>query len=161
MHLPPPKCVERPHYEVTIPNEMHQFDLLYMPLDTLYGNKYKYILSGIDVASRYKVARPLKTKQAKDVADMIANICKVGPLTYPKIFQCNNGSEFKAEVTKMLEKHEVSIQRTTTRYKHTHTAFVEALNKILAEQLFKVQDAEELNDLDKVLSTWVSICVDW
>ena len=35
---------------------------------------------------------------------------KVGPLTYPKIFQCNNGSEFKGEVTKTLEKHGVKIQ---------------------------------------------------
>ena len=55
----------------------------------------------------------------------------------------------------MLEKHGVRIQHTTTKYKHTHTAFVEALNKILAEQLFKVQDAQELNDPDKVSSTWV------
>ena len=140
MHLPPPKRVDRPHYEVTIPNEMHQFDLLYMPSDTLYGNKYKYILSGINVASRYKVARPLRTKQAKDVADMIADIYKVGPLTYPKIFQCDNGSEFKAEVIKMLDKHEVRIQGAMTKYNCTHTAFVEALNKILAEQLFKVQE---------------------
>ena len=88
-----------------IPNEVHQFDLLYIPSDTLYGNKYKYILSGIDVASRYKVARPMRIKRTKDVADLIANIYKVGPLTYPKVFQCNNGSKFKAEVTKMLEKH--------------------------------------------------------
>ena len=117
----PPKHVDRPHYQVTTPNEMHQFDLLYMPSDMLYRNKYKYILSGIDVASRYKVARPLRTKQAKDVADMIADIYKVGPLTYPKIFQCDNGSEFKAEVTKMLEKHEVKFRRVTTKYKHTHT----------------------------------------
>ena len=110
VHLPAPKCIDRPHYQVTIPNEMHQFDLLYMPLDTLYGNKYKYILARIDAASRYKVARLLRTKQARDVAEMIADIYKVGPLTYPKIFQCNNGSEFKGEVTKMLEKHEVKIQ---------------------------------------------------
>ena len=112
---------------------MHQFDLLYMPSDSLYGNKYKYILSRINVASRYKVARPMRTKQAKDIAEMIADIDKVGPLTYPKIFQCDNGSEFKAEVTKMLEKHEVRIQSTMTKYKHTHTAFVEALNKMLME----------------------------
>ena len=138
VRLPPPKHVDRPHYKMMIPNEMHQFDLLYMPLDTLYRNKYKHILSGIDVTSRYKVARPLRTKQAKDVADMITDIYKVGPLTYPKIFQCDNGSKFKAEVTKLLEKHEVRIQHTTTKYKHTHTAFVEALNKILAENLFKV-----------------------
>ena len=134
---------------------MHQFDLLYMPLDTLYGNKYKYILAEIDVASRYKVARPLRTKQAKDVADMITDIYKVDPLTYPKIFQRDNGSELKAEVTKLLEKHEVRIQHATTKYKHTHTAFIEALNKILTEKLFKVQDGQELNDWDKVSATWV------
>ena len=155
VHLPAPKHIDRSHCQVTIPNKIHQFDLLYMPLDTLYGNKCNYILSGIDVASRYKVARLMRTKQAKDVADMIADIYKVGPLTYPKIFQCNNGSEFKAEVTKMLEKHEVRIQHTMTKYKHTHTAFVEALNKILAKNLFKIQDAQELNDPDKVSSTWV------
>ena len=155
VHLPAPKRVDRPHYEVTTPNEMHQFDLLYMPSDSLYENKYKHILAGIDAASRYKVARPLRTKQARDVAEMIADIYKVGPLTYPKIFQCDNGSEFKGEVTKMLEKREVKIRRVTTKYKHTHTAFVEALNKILAERLFKVQDAQELNDPQKVSSRWV------
>ena len=111
-----PKRVDRPHYEVTIPNKIHQFDLLYMPSDSLYGSKYKYILAGIDVASRYKVARPLRTKQARDVAEMIADIYKVGPITYLKIYQCDNGSEFKGEVTKILEKREVKIQTVTTKY---------------------------------------------
>ena len=92
VHLRAPKRIDRPHYQVTTPNEMHQFDLLYMPSDSLYGNKYKY-------------ARLLRTKQVRDVAEMIADIYKVGPLTYPKIFQCDNGSEFKGEVTKMSEKH--------------------------------------------------------
>ena len=32
---------------------------------------------------------------------------------------------------------------------------MKALNKILAEQLFKVPHAQELNDLEKVSSTWV------
>ena len=155
VHLPAPKRVDRPGYEVTTPNEMHQFDLLYMPSDSLYGSKYKYILAGIDAAFRYKVARPLRMKQAKDVAEMIVDIYKVGPLTYPKIFQCDNGSEFKGDVTKMLEKNEVKIRRVMTKYKHTYTAFVEALNKILAERLFKVQDAQELNDPEKVSSRWV------
>ena len=115
VHLPAPKTIDRPHYEVTIPNELHQFDLLYMPSDTLYGSKYKYIQAGIDAASRYKVVRPLRAKQVKDVAKMIADIYKVGPLKYPKIFQCDNGSEFKGDVTKMMEKQEVKIRRVTTR----------------------------------------------
>ena len=134
---------------------MHQFDLLYMPSDTLYGNKYKYILAGINAASRFKVAKPLRTKQVRDMAEMIADIYKVGPLTYFSIFQCDNGSEFKGEMTKMLEKHEVKIRRVTMKYAHTHTTFVEALNKIITERLFKVQDAQELNDPERVSATWV------
>ena len=92
---------------------------------------------------------------------MITDIYKVGPLTYPKILQCDNGSKFKGEMTKMLEKHEVKIQRVTTKYKHTHTAFVEALNKILTERLFKVQDAQELNDPEKYHRGGLSIFMDW
>ena len=134
---------------------MHQFDLLYMPSDTLYGNKYKYILAGIDAASRCKIMRLLRMKQVRDMAEMIVDIYKVGPLTYPKIFQCNNGSKFKGEVTKMFEKQEVKIQQVTTKYAHTHTAFVEALNKILTERLFKVQDAQELNDPERISAAWV------
>ena len=83
--MPLPKGVDKLHYEVTILNEVHQFDLLYMPSDTFYENKYKYSLSGINVTSRYKVAWPLRMKQVKDVADMISDIYKVGPLTYPKV----------------------------------------------------------------------------
>ena len=115
VHLPAPKRVDRSHYEVTIPNEMHQFDLLYMPSDSLYGFKYKYIVARIDAASWFKVVRPLRTKQAKDVTKMIADIYKVGPLKYPKIFQSDNGSKFKGDVTKMLEKKEVKIQWITTK----------------------------------------------
>ena len=99
--------------------------------------------------------KPLRTKQARDVVEMIADIYKVGQLTYPSTFQCNSGSEFKGEVTKMLEKQEVKIRRVMTKYAHTHTTFVEALNKILAERLFKVQDAQEFNDPERVSSRWV------
>ena len=117
--------------------------------------RFVWLIIQIDAASRYKVARPLRMKQARDVAEMIADIYKVGPLTYLKIFQRDNGSEFKGDVTKMLEKNEVKIRRVMTKYKYTHTAFVEALNKILTERLFKVQDAQELNDPEKVSSRWV------
>ena len=41
------------------------------------------------------------------------------------------------------------------KYTHTHTAFVEAPNKVLTERLFKVQDAQELNDPEKVSLRWV------
>ena len=60
----------------------------------------------------------------------------------------------------MLAQHEVKIQRVMMKYGHTHTAFVEALNKILAERLFKVQDAQELNDPERVSSRGLSVFMD-
>ena len=81
---------------MTKPNEQHQFDLLYMPHNLLEGNTYKYILTGIDVASRYKIARPLRTKKSSEVAFVLeAMYKKCSAFTYPKTFQCDNGSELK------------------------------------------------------------------
>ena len=62
---------------------------------------------------------------------------KCGVVKYPKAFQHDNGSEFKNEVTKLLEKHKVESRRATTKYKQTHTTFVEVFNKELVKLLFK------------------------
>ena len=40
VHIPPPKEINHPHYDVTKPNEQHQFDLLYMPHNLFEGNTY-------------------------------------------------------------------------------------------------------------------------
>ena len=115
---------------VAKPNEQHQFDLLYMPDNVFEGNPHKYVLTGVEVASRYKVARPLRTKKSSEVAFVLEAIYhKGGVLKYPKVFQCDNGPEFENKMTKLLEKHNVDIQKATTKYKNTHTAFVEAFNK--------------------------------
>ena len=60
VHIPPPKHIIHPHYQVDTPNQLHEMDLLYMPHDTLYQTKYKYILTGIDVSEQgLSAARPL------------------------------------------------------------------------------------------------------
>ena len=156
VHIPPPKEINHPHYDVTKPNEQHQFGLLYMPHNLFEGNTYKYVLTGINVASRCKVARPLRTKKSSEVAFVLEAIYKKGGVSkYPKVFQCDNGSEFKNEVTKLLEKHNVDIRRATTKYNHNHTAFVEAFNKELAKLLFKPMDVQGLQDPGKVSTIWV------
>ena len=58
-------------------------------------------------------------------------------------------------MTKLLEKHNADIRRTTTKYKHTHTAFLEVFNKELAKLLFKPMDAQELQDPKKLSTFWV------
>ena len=78
-------------------NEQHQIDLLYMPHNVFEGNTYKYILTGIDVATRYKVARPLRTKKSSEVAFVLEAIYKKGGVFkyHVLVFQCDNGPEFK------------------------------------------------------------------
>ena len=119
VHIPPPKEINHPHYDVTKPNEQHQFDLVHMPHNVFEGNTYKYILSGIDVASGYKIAKSRTTKKSSAVAFVLGAIYKKkgGLFKYPKVFQIDNGSEFKGEVTKLLEKHNVDIRGATTKHK--------------------------------------------
>ena len=156
MHIPPPKEIYHPHYDVTKLNEQQQFDLLYMPHNLFEGNTYKNFVTDIDVASRYKVASSLRTKKSSEVAFVLEVIYKKGSVfKCPKTFQCNNGSQFKNELTKLLEKHSTEVRRATTKYKHTHTAFLEAFNKILAKLLFKPIDAQEFQDTEKVSTIWV------
>ena len=118
------KEINHPHYDAPKSNEQHQFNLLYIPHNVFEGNTYKYILTGVDVASRHKVARPLRTKKSSELGFVLEAIYKKGGVfKYPKVFQCDNGSEFKNKETKLLEKHNADIRRATIKYKHTHTAF--------------------------------------
>ena len=83
------------------------------------------------------VTRLLRTEKSSQVPFVLEAIYKKGGVfKYSKTFQCDNGSEFKNEVTKLLEKHNFGIRRATTKYKHTHTLFEEAFNKELAKLLF-------------------------
>ena len=61
IYLPAPSYIPRPTSDVFVPNEVHQADLLFLPHDRLpRGRKtYKYALTVVDVASRYKEAEPL------------------------------------------------------------------------------------------------------
>ena len=58
-------------------------------------------------------------------------------------------------MTKLLEKHNVDIRRAITKYKHTHTSFVEAFNKELAKLLSRPMDAQDFQDPGKVSTVWV------
>ena len=110
VHTLLPKEIHHPHYDGPKPNEQHQFDILYMTHNFFEGNMYSYLLTDIDVASKYGVTKPLTTKKSNEVAFALGAIHKKGGVfKYPKTFQCDNRSELKGEVTKLLEKHSVKI----------------------------------------------------
>jgi len=58
IYLPAPQYIPRPKFDVSLPNTFHQGDLLFLPHEKLpCGRKiYKYVLTVVDVASRFKEA---------------------------------------------------------------------------------------------------------
>ena len=147
VHIPVQKqYIHRTRFTVQIPNQQQQFDVAYMPHDLFQESTYKYILTGVDVALRYKFVKLLRMKKASDVAFLLRNMyeSKANPLKYLKVFQCDKGTEFRIDVTELLKGHNVKINSVVTKYKHTHTAFVENFNKRLTEKLFMIMDAKEM-----------------
>ena len=151
---PPRKRVPRPKFDVATPNEVHQADLLYLPHDRVAKRTYKYALTVVDVASRFKEAEPLTSKGAAEVAEALSRIYKRSPLKWPKLLQVDPGKEFMGAVSQLLAKHGVSVRRGRVDV-HRDQGIVERFNRTLAERLFEHQYAQEMLS-EQRSSEWVA-----
>jgi len=145
INLPAPRLVPRPKFDVSTPNSVHQEDLLFLPHDKLSrGRKiYKYALTVVDIASRYKDSAPLTSKDSAEVAKAFQSIYRHSPLTWPQMLQFDPGREFMGGVTKEMEGHKTYIRRGCTEI-HRDQAIVERFNRTLTERLFGHQYAVEM-----------------
>ena len=99
IYLPAPRQIPRPKFDVAVPNEVHQADLLFLPHDRVRWKTFRYALTVVDVASRYKEAEPLTSKTAAEVADGLARIYKRSTLRLPKRLQIDPGCKFMGSVS--------------------------------------------------------------
>ena len=152
IYLPFPEYIPRPRWKVSKPNQVHQADLLFFPHDTIWGKVYRYALVVIDVASRYKDAEALRTKESGEISKCFSKIYS-RRLSWPGVLMVDPGREFMGNVSKLMEKHGVSIQRGQAG-NHRSQAFVERANKTLSERLFSFQYAQEIVK-DGVSRKWV------
>ena len=148
------------HYQIERPNEMHQVDLLYLSYDkgeddpNPKSKEYKYALTLVDVASRYKASRPLKSRDSKTVLSALEEIYKQDPyLKYPNTLNADKGSEFQNKIfTIWAKKNNVELKYNLPSF---HLAFVENMNLQLAKKLYKIQNVEEI-DTGKISRKWVA-----
>ena len=147
IYLPAPRHIPRPMFDEDSPNAVHQADLMYLPHDRVRVGRsqrtYKYALTVVDVASRYKEAEPLTDKSATEVAAALGRIYKRGPLTWPRLLQVDPGREFMGAVSQLLAKHNVQVRRGRVDT-HRDQGIVERFNRTLAERLFGAQYAQEM-----------------
>ena len=150
IYLPAPRQIPRPKFDVQSPNEVHQADILFLPHDKVY----KYALTVVDIASRYKAAEPLTKKTAEEVANAFNRVYKRGPLKWPKLLQVDPGREFMGAVSQTLSKHNVRVRRGRVDI-HRDQGIVERFNRTLAERLFGHQYAQEMIDPHSRSREWV------
>ena len=158
IYLPAPKYIPRPNASKSLfpePNDIHQEDILYLPHDRYEKKVYKYALNILNVASRYKGSCQLATKYSKEVAQAFQWIYENTPITYPKTLIIDDRKEFYEEVTKLMEKHDVLIQRGDPS-QHRSQGIVERFNRRLVDRLFTFQYHKELENPSKSNREWVA-----
>ena len=145
IYLPAPTYIPRPKFDVYKPNEVHQADLLYLPHDSVKKKTFKYALTVVDVASRYKEAEPFSTKTSMEVAEALQRIYKRDPLRFPSLLQVDPGREFKGEVIHLAARKKMNIRWGRVNIRRDQ-GIVERFNRSLAERLFGYQYAEEMKN---------------
>ena len=158
IYLPAPMYVPRPNASMSLfakRNDIHQSDLFSLPPDKFKKKTYKYALNIVDVASRYKGSYQLTSKYAREVAQAFQWIYDNTPLNYPKTLIVDDGKKFYGDMTKLMEKHDVIIQRGDPS-EHRSQGIVERFNRTLADRLFSYQYQKEFEGPSKSNREWVS-----
>ena len=135
------------HYVVHDIDEQWQADLADVSLLSRQNHGYRYILTVIDLFSRYAWARPLKTKRGDEVADAFKDIFKEKRI--PKRVQTDQGKEFEnRHVRELFAKHHIELFSVKSAYK---AALVERFNRTLKHKLWRYLTSSNQRNWTKVL----------
>ena len=114
-------------------NEIHSTDLVDMTQYSKMNRGYKYILTNIDIFSKYAYAYPIKSKKIQDIK-----------LCFEKIFKNNNKPKYiwsdkepaflSKEMQQFFKNNNVKIYHTNS---HLKAVVVERFNRSLRELMMK------------------------
>ena len=120
-------------YVVNNIDSQWQCDLADMQQIARFNNGYKYILTVIDILSRYAWARALKSKQGREVADAFISIFNEGRI--PQRIQSDQGKEFENHhVRQVMQDNDVELFSVKSAYK---AAMVERFNRTLKTKIWR------------------------
>ena len=131
-----------------------QFDLADLTEFAKVNDGYKYILTGIDVFSKYAFAKPLKSKTGQEVASAFAEIFKLGRI--PLKIQTDDGREFRNKNVQDLFKR-FGIHWFSTK-NEGKAQTVERFNRTLKGRMYKYFSAKNtrrwIDVLDKLVKNY-------
>ena len=114
-------------------DEQWQADLADVNLLARENNGYRFILTVIDIFSRYAWARPLRSKRGEEVAAAFQDIFQEGRI--PKRVQTDQGKEFEnRHVLSLFNRYNIELFSVKSAYK---AALVERFNRTLKHKLWR------------------------
>ena len=116
-------------------NAIWSMDLVFMDKFGNENNGYKYILTVIDLYSRFAWAIALKNKLASSVTDAIQSIITKYKV-HPQQFYTDSGTEFyNKTLEKLRSKYNIGIYST---YGPSHASVIERFNRTFKSKMYKM-----------------------
>ena len=120
-------------YIVHESDEQWQADLADVTLIAKENDGYRFLLTVIDIFSRFAWVRPLRTKTGREVAEAFKDIFQEGRI--PKRIQTDQGKEFENRyVLALFHKHNIELFSVKSAYK---AAIVERFNRTLKHKMWR------------------------
>ena len=133
LHRPKRRFFARSHVIATAVDDVWQADLVDMQEFKRYNKGYAYILTMVDVLSKFAHALPLKTKRGVEVAGAFDTIFSQRS---PSNLQTDQGKEFlNSEVQALLKGYGVHFY--TTKDADIKCSIVERFNRTLRGRMFR------------------------
>ena len=132
LHRPARKNYARRRVVVRGLDETWQADLVDMSAYARYNKDYKYLLTIIDIFSKYAWAVPTKTKGSKDVTDAMYSVLKKGRV--PRKLHVDQGKEFyNSEFKALMQRYDITLYSTFSNLK---ASICERFNRTLKGKMW-------------------------
>jgi hypothetical protein len=139
-------------------NQTWGIDLIDMEPFVNFNNKYKYILTTVDIFSRKTWLNALTNKFSQTIATCINNIIEHEQVK-PASIMCDNGTEFQGEFANFCKTNDIKLRNTQT-YNPRANGIVENKNnqvrKLIRYMMLKKNTLkwyDEISNIEKNLNT--------
>lgn len=135
LHRPARRHFKRRHVEQRGINDTIQIDLVEMQNFSKFNNGYRYLLTAINIFSKYAYVRPLKDKTATEVVKAMKSI--LDELRKPiKNIQSDLGKEFmNSKFKDLMKKYNINHYQT---YSEMKASICERFNRTLKEKMWRM-----------------------
>ena len=133
LHKPARRRYPRRKFNMRGLNETYQIDLVDMQAYSNVNRGFKYLLTVIDVFSKYAWAIPIKNKSAEEVTKAMDTI--LTEERHPQNIQADQGTEFfNSSFSQLLKKYKIHLYYTFSNLK---ASIIERFNRTLKSMMWK------------------------